>query len=251
MSQRERGIDRREFLITSSTAAAVAAMVGPAALADVTGETPSRFAVGFVRTGDVATSGEGVTSNVRAARRAGGADTDFSGDRAAVTILGICPADGDTHRTSELIAHFEIADGDQKLSVPYRAWGTNRATGCAGKTVTFTVPVADTGKVSLSLLPRTPEAKPIVSRRSLFEREEENNGPVPVTLSVRGGRGTTKLMRGYYVIVPLYGREREPRWSSYRLRVTNHRYALENVIDSRPANFEHAVVKIAHVEEQA
>ena len=121
----------------------------------------------------------------------------------------------------------------------------------SGKPVGFTVPVADTGKVSLSLLPRTPEAKPIVSRRSLFSREDDNEGPVPVTLSLRGGRGTTKLMRGYYVIVPLYGREREPRWSSYRLRMTNHRYALENVIDSRPAGFEHAVVKIAHVEEQA
>ena len=251
MSKRDEGIDRRQFLITSSTAAAVAWAVGPATLGDVTGEKPSRFAVGFVRTDDVAASDGAVTGNVRAARRSGGDGTHFASDRAAVTILGITAADGDTHRTSELIAHFEIKDGDQRVSVPYRAWGSSRDTGCAGKPVSFSVPLSDSGKVSLSLVAHAPQAKAPVSRRSFFAPDREKEGPVPVTLSLRGERGTTKLMRGYYVIVPLYGREREPRWSSYRLRKRGHGYALENVIDSRPARFEHAVVRIAPLEEQA
>jgi hypothetical protein len=251
MNRRDRGIDRREFLITSSTCAAVALAVGPTAFADATGETPSRFAVGFVRTDDVATTDDAVIGNVRAARRVASGESRFVGSGAAVTVLGIAPAEGsNVRRTSALVAHFEIADGDQRISVPFSAWGMNRQTGCSGKPVSFMVPVEESGKVSLSLLPAASESKEIISRRSLFSRDE-NEGPVPVTLSLRGGRGTTKLMQGYYVIVPLYGREREPRWSSYRLRMRNHRYALENVIDSRAAGFEHAVVRIANIEEQA
>ena len=64
----------------------------------------------------------------------------------------------------------------------------------------------------------------------------------PVALTLLSGDGV-KLVRGFYVIVPMSDGDSEPRWSRYHLEQAEGRWALHD--DNREiAPFEHFVLRI-------
>ncbi len=65
----------------------------------------------------------------------------------------------------------------------------------------------------------------------------------PVTLSLTSEAGSLKLVRGYYVIVPLFDGDAAPSWSSFELRQHEGRMALVDR-NGDVAPFEHFVLKV-------
>ena len=66
---------------------------------------------------------------------------------------------------------------------------------------------------------------------------------LPVTLSLLSGGDSLKLVRGFYVIVPLFEQDSEPRWSEWQVRRVDGRMALVDA-NGNPALFEHFVLRI-------
>ena len=49
---------------------------------------------------------------------------------------------------------------------------------------------------------------------------------LPVTLSLASGDDSLKLVRGFYVVAPLFENDSEPSWSGYGLNKVDGRWAL-------------------------
>jgi hypothetical protein len=64
-----------------------------------------------------------------------------------------------------------------------------------------------------------------------------------LTLSLASGEGRLKLSRGFYVVVPLFDDDREPRWSDFGLTQVDGRWALHDR-EGKAAGFEHFVLRI-------
>jgi len=226
---------RRQFLVLSSTCAVAAATVGPK-LFGGEAATPNRLAVGFMSLEDRAAVAD-------AASIASG-DGAFIGRGARVTVSGASGASADprARRAVELIAHFSYFDGAERRVAPFRAWGCNRVTGCQGSPVGFTVPVDDVQKIvfTVGVERGTPEG--MASRRDALFMEATERTALPFVLSVQND-GAYKLARGYYVVVPMFEGDSDPRWSAWTVRTVDGRFALVDA-DGNVASFEHFVLRI-------
>jgi len=238
MSQRHL-IGRREFLIVSSTCALATATVGPKLFAGE-GAAPKRLAFGFASLE--------LNSPLMAASDIPAADGGFISRGARVVISGaggVSPNPND-RRAVELLAHFSYMDGAERLSTPFRAWGSNRVTGCQGNTVGFNIPVDEVQKITFSLgveQGATSAPPPTTSRRrAVGRRGEQQLDAHPIILSLQNEPGSLKLARGFYVIVPLFDGDSEPRWSSWTLSDMDGRTQLVDAAGAS-APFEHFVLK--------
>ena len=239
MTTKRHQMGRREFLAVSSTCALVTAAVGPRLLADVAAASPRRLAVGFAPLEEDA----GVVAAV--AVTAG--DGAFIGRGARITVSGASgtPSEPRARRAVDLLAHYSYFDGAERKSVPFRAWSCSRATGCQGNQVGFNVPVDEQQKLVFSV--ETERGKPAgvaaTRRDAMFGGGSTETNVARLTLSLTSEAGTLKLVRGYYVIVPLFDADREPSWSSFRIGRDQGRMALVDG-DGNVAPFEHFILRI-------
>ena len=229
---------RRDFLRVSSTCALATAVVGPNLLAKAAGSSPRRLAVGFASPDDFA----GVVS--AASIPAG--DGRFIGRGARITVSGASGASNEprARRAVDLLAHYSYFDGAERKSVPFRAWSCSRVTGCEGNRVSFNVPVDEQQKLVFSVeTERGLPAGSAGSRREAMLGAATESVVMPVTLSLTSERDSIKLVRGYYVIVPLFDDDSNPSWSSFELRSHQGRMALVDR-NGDVAPFEHFVLKV-------
>jgi len=230
-------IGRREFLLVSSTCALAAATVGPKLFGAEAFASPKRLAVGF-------TALDGAMAVVDAASIPAG-DGQFIGRGARVTVSGASGAAAEprARRGVELLTHFAYFEGSERRDAPFRAWGCSRATGCQGNAVNFNVPVDDVQSIrfTVGVEAGAVEAGGPKSRRDALANPLESHA-LPVTLSLQSEPGSLKLVRGFYVIVPLFENDAAPRWSDWKVGRVDGRMAL---VDSNGAiaPFEHLVVR--------
>jgi hypothetical protein len=226
----QHGIGRREFLKSAGCAVATAA-VGPQMLAAVAGK-PKSIVAGFAPlTVDTAGSDQ-FEFNVSAADRVRGADGEFIRHDAIIRVAGVSGARSlQERRSREFVTHFSVTDGPETSLVPFTAWRCGRVFEC-NTPVSFRVPLNEDQKILFSVLGESSSSP------------EENAMPVELTLR-NGGTGVA-LNRGYYIIVPLYDKQRAPDWSLLSLRRTNGRWALYELAfgEIRLVAFEHFVVRV-------
>ena len=230
-------IGRRQFLIASSVAAVASATVGPKLLAEAITPAPKKLAVGFAP----AAAGAAMA----AASAVSGADRAFLSRGARVTVHGarVATTDPRARRTLNLVAHYPVVEGGEVKSVPFFAWGCSRQTGSDGNCARFVMPVADTEKLVFTVT--TQRGLPTgvqPTRRDALTAPTEST-PTPVTLSLGGEPGSFNLAAGYYVIVPMFGGDRDPRWSAYTVGELDGESTLIGR-DGKAPDFEHFVLRI-------
>jgi len=229
-------MDRREFLVVSSTVAAATAAVGPKLFA---GEAaaPKRLAVGFAPPEESAA--------LAAASSIPAGDGGFIRRGARVTVSGAsgAPADPRSRRAVDLLVNYSYFEGAQRREAPFHAWSCSRTTGCQGSPVRFTVPVDEVQKISLSVGVADGPSTPATRRRASGASPAPAGDALPVTLSMLSDPSSLKLVRGFYVIVPLFEGDGEPRWSAYTLDRREGRWALHDR-EGNVAPFEHFVLRI-------
>jgi len=232
---------RRQFLALSSTCAVAAAAVGPKLFAGESA-SPNRLAVGFKAFDDDA---------VFAAASITAGDGAFIGRGARVTASGASGASADPRgrRAVELVAYFSYLDGAERKVAPFHAWGCSRVTGCQGVPVGFTVPVDEVQKIVLTVgvergAPASSAAQTSTRRTAIGISVAENTATaLPLVLSLQNDEGAYKLARGFYVIVPMFEGDSDPRWSSWTVRAVDGRFALVDA-DGNVASFEHFVLRV-------
>ncbi|MDP9193275.1 MAG: hypothetical protein M3P06_16375 [Acidobacteriota bacterium] len=232
-------VGRRQFLVASSTCALATAVVGPSLFAGAAASLPKRLAVGFALADENAALN--AASNVPAS------DGGFISRGARVTVSGAsgAPAVPSQRRGVELLTHYSYLDGGERRNAPFRAWGSSRKTGSQGNSVSFNVPVDDVQSIRFSVgieSGSTPAGAPTTRRRAVGGVAVESHA-LPVTLSLLSDRDSLKLVRGFYVIVPLFEQDSEPRWSQWQVRRVEGRMALVDA-SNNPAQFEHFVLRI-------
>lgn len=240
MTRHEMG--RRQFLVLSSTCALATAAIGPKLFAaEGVSLPPKRLAVGFAPfEAEVA---------LTAASDIPSADGAFIGRGARIAVSGAsgAPSEPRARRAVELHANYSYLDGAERRSVPFRAWACSRTTGCQGNPLSFTMPVDEVQSVTFTVGTETgPPAGPASRRDALSGAVTESNA-LPVTLTTLSDAGSLKLTRGFYVIVPLFENDSEPRWSSYRLRSVEGRMTLVDGAGTS-APFEHFVLRIDYAD---
>jgi len=224
---------RRQFLMVSSACAVATAVAGPKLFASERRASPRALATGFVRLGETA---------VMAANDIVAGDGGFIGRGARVSISGASGASADpsARRAVEILTHFSYLDGATRKTAPFRAWGCSRVTGCQGNPVSFTVPVDEVQQIEFSVETERGRPTAAATRREVMSGDAPESVALPLTLSLQNG---LKLVRGFYVIVPLYDNDAEPRWSSYELKQVDGRWALHDR-NGNVAPFEHFVLRI-------
>ena len=229
-------LDRREFLVVSSVVAAATAAVGPKVFA---GEAavPQRLAVGF------APPEEGAA--VVAASSIPAGDGTFIGRGARVSVSGASGGTDNprTRRAVDLLVNYSILDGATRREAPFRAWSCSRTTGCQGSPVSFGVPVDEVQKISLSVGVASEKVAPAARMIHGGDAPAPAPAALPVTLSMLSDPSSLKLVRGFYVIVPLFEGDRDPRWSAFTLDRREGRWALHDA-EGNVARFEHFVLRV-------
>lgn len=230
---------RRQFLIASSTCALATAVVGPKLFAGASASLPKRLAVGF------ASVDEDAALNAASTVPAG--DGGFIGRGARITVSGASgvSADPGQRRAVELLTHYSYFDGSERRDAPFRAWGCSRKTGCQGNSVSFTVPVDEEQRIRFSVgveSGSTSAGAPTTRRRAVGGAATESQA-LPVTLSLLSEPDSMKLVRGYYVVVPLFENDGDPRWSDWQIRRVDGRMAIVDG-NGNLALFEHLVLRI-------
>jgi len=233
---KERGLmGRREFLIVSSTVAVATAAIGPKLFA-AEAVAPKRLAVGY------APSDESAALVPASSIPAGDGRFLRGGARISVSGASGVSADPRSRRAVELLVNYSYWDGAARKQAPFRAWACSRTTGCQGNPVKFTVPVDEMQKISISVgVERGPRAA--VTSRAVAGPPAIGDDALPVTLSMLSDPSSLKLVRGFYIIVPLFDDDAEPRWSAYTLQQREGRWALHDR-DGNVASFEHFVLHI-------
>jgi len=230
---------RRQFLVVTSTCAVATAAVGPKLFAaePAAGAPPKRLAIGYTTLGEQ-------TAVMDAATITAG-DGGFIGRGARIAVSGAsgAPLQPRARRAVELVTHFSYFDGAERRTAPFRAWGCSRTTGCQGSPVSFTVPVDDVQKITFSVGTESGMPEGPGSRRQMLFGEPTQSAALPVVLTVQNEEGALKLARGFYVFVPLFEGDRDPRWSDFELRQVEGRWTL---VDHAGvvAPFEHFVLRI-------
>jgi len=229
----ESGLGRREFLVFGSSAAAATLAFGPQMFAGVFADARA-LAIGFVPIEEIdGERGDAFDARLRVASRLRRGDRTFARKGAQVTIAGA--AAGDAQRLLSFRPHYRLEDG---RDIAVHAWSFTTSTSNASGPSRFVMPLDDQEKaLRFSLVARS---KQVVDGKPV-------DNVTNVALSLRHHEGAVKLVRGYYVIVPLFD-EAEPRWSSYTLLrdkgnlVMHERYAGE----TRPVAREHVVLRVDH-----
>lgn len=238
MNTKRHQMGRRDFLRVSTTCAVATVAVGPKLLAGLGATSPRRLAVGFSSPDDF----HGVID----ATSIPAADGTFIGRGARVTVSGAsgAPAEPRARRTVDLLAHYSYFDGAERKSAPFRAWSCSRTTGCQGNRISFNVPVDELQKLAFSVeSERGTPTGTIASRRDAVLGGAAESSLAPVILSLTSEADSLKLVRGYYVIVPLFDGDSAPSWSAFELRLHEGRMALVDR-NGAVAPFEHFVLKI-------
>jgi hypothetical protein len=234
------GLGRREFLKLSAAGALITAAASPKLFA---GEVaaPKRLAVGF------APPDENARLVDAAAIPAGDGGFIRRGARVAVSGASGVPADPRHRRAVDLLVNYSYWDGATRREAPFRAWACSRASACQGNPVKFTVPVDEVQKISFSVGVERggrPVGAPMTRRDVAAGIEPAvSEDALPVTLSILSEAGSLKLVRGFYVIVPLFDGDRDPRWSDYTLQQAEGRWAMHDR-NGEVASFEHFVLRI-------
>lgn len=233
---------RRQFLIASSTCVVAAATVGPRLFAATEAVVqPRRLVIGFASFEENAT--------LVAAESIPAGDGAFISRGARVSVSGAsgAPADPLSRRGVELLVNHSYFEGAERLTAPYLAWGCNRATGCQGNAVSFTVPIDDLQCLSLTIGAETGAPSRDLSRRDAMVGVSNEMIEIPVEFGLQND-ASIKLTRGYYVIVPVFDTDADPSWSSYTIGMANGRRALVNGA-GEVAPFEHFVVGVDYAAE--
>jgi hypothetical protein len=237
MNTNERKMGRRQFLAVSSTFA-IAAAVAPKLLGAEILTPLKRLAVGFARFDDDATliPASGIPAG----------DGAFIGRGARITASGASGASADPRqrRGVELLTHYSYLDGAERREAPFTAWACSRNTGCQGNSVGFNVPVDELQRLRFSVVVESgADGASLISRRLVIHGEPVQSQDMPITLTLLSEPGSLKLVRGFYVIVPLFENDSEPRWSNWQVRRVEGRMALVDRAGSC-APFEHFVLRI-------
>ena len=233
-------IGRREFLLVSSTCALAAAAVGPKLFGgEVATSPPRRLAVGFASFDE--------TAALSGASGIPAGDGRFIGRGARITVSGASGAPSDPHqrRGVELLTHYSYFEGAERRDAPFRAWACSRKTGCQGNAVSFNVPVDEEQRIRFTVGVESgaaPTSGP-TTRRAIVDAAPTESQALPVVLSLLSGPDSLKLVRGFYVIVPLFENDGEPRWSDWQLRRVEGRMSLVSA-NGDVAPFEHFVLRV-------
>lgn len=240
------GIGRREFIQVSSAVAAGAMLLGPEILASDSVTLPNRLAVGFV---DFTLGTSRSPMAVVSASAITGTDGAFLSHDAWISVVssGSDSVDPATRRAVELNAHFAYYDGAQRRTAPFHAWTYDRTTGDAGNPISFLVPVDDQQQIRLSVGTEI-SAAPSGKRRAAGNASAASKSVLPFTLSLRDEPDTYRLVRGYFILVPLVAGQAEPSWSSYALWYRNGHWGLHEGTDLHPATLEHLVVRVSYAD---
>ena len=230
-------IGRRQFLIVSSTCAVAAATVGPRLFGAETISQPKRLAVGFAAFEENAT--------VAAASSIPAGDGAFIGRGARIVVSGVsgAPADPRQRRAVELLANYSYLEGAERRIAPFRAWSCSRTTGCQSNSVGFNVPVDEVQKIVFTVGVETGAPAGAASRRSALVVDATESTPIPLTLTLQNEPNAVKLARGFYVIVPMFDGDSDPRWSAWTLRLIEGRWSLVDG-GGATAPFEHFVLRV-------
>lgn len=195
---------RRDFLILTSMTAVAAAALGPKLFAAAP-SAAARLAVG------IAPLDTGVFADAAAVPSS---DGGFISRGARVSLAGA----RNLRRAVELTANFSYFDGAAKRIAPYRVWGRG------GNGVSFSMPVD-------------------VEQKLTFAVGADASTSLPVTLTLQSDRGTLKLVRGVYALVPLFDRDAPPKWSNYELCNAGGRRTMCDR-KGQPAAIEHFLLRI-------
>jgi len=235
---------RREFLVATSASIVTAALHPRVFAAEGAAAAPvKRLAVGFAHTA-------GKAHLIDAASIPSG-DGTFIGVGAHVAVSG---SSGTTdnprdRRVVELIANFSYFEGATLKSAPFHAWGANRVTGEQGVPIRFPVPIDLLQTLSLTVVVESGELSSgaAISRRRAVGSPGGTFGAtsLPLVFSVRNDPTAIPLLRGYYVVVPLFDSEAAPDWSRYHLSQVDGRWTLTDESE-RPALFEHLVLNVSY-----
>ncbi len=238
MNTNEHKIGRREFLLVSSTCALAAAAVGPKLFGGEAVSSPKRLAVGFASLDD--------SAPLMAASGIPAGDGAFIGHGARITVSGASGASAEPRerRGVELLTHYSYFEGAERRDAPFRAWGCSRKTGCQGNAVSFNVPVDVEQRIRFTVGVEAGAVKSggPTTRRITVDAATESES-LPVVLSLLSDPDSLKLVRGFYVIVPLFENDGQPRWSDWHLARVEGRMSLVNG-NGDVAPFEHFVLRV-------
>jgi hypothetical protein len=235
-------IGRRQFLAVTSASAVAVAVIGPKVFASEAAPVPRRLAIGYASFDANAAVMDGASVPA--------ADGGFIGRGARVSVLGANVASDvpRARRTVALTAHYSYLDGAERKSVPFTAWVASRLTGSTGNMAAFTVPVDEVQKLSFTVGAESGAPRGAASRRDALVIEPTQSVDLPLTLALQNEDGAFKLARGFYVIVPMFEGDSEPRWSAYTMREVGGRWGLVDR-DGVTAPFEHFVLRIDYAPE--
>ena len=229
-------LGRREFLIASSVGTLGAVMVGPHLFA-VSAASPKSLAVGFASFDDEA--------RIVPASEVPAGDAGFIGRGARIAASGVSGAldRPDARRAVELLAYFGYFEGAERREAPFRVWANSRVTGCQGNSLSFTVPV-DEQRIHLRVgVESGSVGNSLQSRRRAMGGNPTQSESLPLMLTVASDPDVLKLVRGSYVIAPLFENDSQPRWSEWQLGRVDGRMSLVGS-DGSAAGFEHFVLRI-------
>lgn len=237
MSKKRPWIDRRQFVMASSAALATLA-VRPKLFAQAA-VLPKRLAVGYAPLDDAA-------ALVDAVSIAAG-DGGFISRGARVSLSGMSggPADPSARRAVEMRVYYSYLDGADRRDTPFYAWASSRKTSNQGAPTSFTVPVDATQKIKLAigLESGSRDAGSPTTRRRAVTDPALSGQELPLILSLLSDPNELKLARGFYVVVPMFDGDSEPRWGTYHIDRIGGRWALRD-IGGTPVTFEHFVLRI-------
>ena len=242
MSDRHR-LGRREFLITTSACAVAASVLGPSLFASNRSQSVSRIAVGFARVGEKAA--------LLPASSIPSSDGGFISRGARIAVSGSSGTSDDprARRAVELLVHFPYFDGARVENAPFHAWSSSRVTGGQGSPIRFVVPVDLLQKIDMAVVLESGDREvgaPTSRRRAIGGAAAATSSKTfPLSFAVRDDEFAMKLVRGFYVLVPLLDSDPEPAWSNFHLFQRDGRWALVDGMGEAAA-FEHLVLHIGY-----
>jgi len=147
-----------------------------------------------------------------------------------------------------LNADFAYFEGAERRTAPFHAWTYDRTTGDAGNPISFRVPLNDQQQVRLSVGTEISSAAtaPTARRRSVGPGPAAPKHLLPFTLSLQNEPDTYRLVRGYFILVPLAAGQDDPSWSSYQFWYVNGRWSLREGGDLHAASMEHLAVRVGY-----
>jgi hypothetical protein len=228
--QRNVGVGRREFLLMSGTAVALATVADRFVLAapSTAVRGGGRLAVGFVpwELTDPSDASTQLVSRTTAvsARSIGSSDGHFIGDGLRVKVTGYRGSPG-AEPNVHLIARVPASGGKM---LPVQVW---RSGGVSSPT-SFLAPVDEHQRIDMMLVLNLNGATPVVSRRidslASAPKDDESIQMFPLVLSLQNESDALRLQRGTYLVAfdSLLGLA-DPDWNSIRVSRTGATTVLE------------------------